>query len=387
MNILFTSYFPTYPIAGGVQRVTTSLTKELLKKGYNIYYLCYKYTREATNDIVIPQYFIDIKKSSIETITKEINSIVEKHSIDVIINQTPDLGAYKICKQISTKVKVISVIHTQPYSEDSITWMRILKMRAVNFKHFLFKMASLLNINIYKTFFARATDQELKMAFEISEKVCFISERFYPRVKRHLSNVPYDKLVAINNPNTYEVCDVNVSKKDNLVLWVGRVSNSNKNTLDFIKAWQYFQNTHSDWKAIIIGEGEDLAFNINYVRKHKVENIEFIGRVDNVAEWYKRAKVVAVTSWGESWCLAITEGMQYGCIPCVYNTYETLEDIVDNNINGFIVQPTPQAMSACFRKIATDVDFEQMSEEAQKKVLQFSIEKIADKWDLLLKNL
>lgn len=390
MNILFISYFPTYPIAGGIQRVTTSLAKEFSTRGYSICYLCYKYTNNTTDNSSVPQYFINIKNCSDNTIKTEINSIIEKHNIDIIINQTPNNGSYRICKLIDKNVKIISVIHTQPYSTDNITWKRIWNMRTINFKHFLFKTASLLNVNIYKKFFSKATDKNLKRAFEISDKVCFISERFYSRVLKHLPEIPKEKLASINNPNSYNINgDSFYPIKENLIIWVGRVENSNKNTLDFIKAWKYFYKDHTDWKAAIIGAGEgtDLEYNKKYVRKHNIKNLDFIGRINNVEEWYKRAKIVAVTSWGESWCLAITEGMQYGCIPCAYNTYETLEDIIDNNINGFIIQPTPKTMAECFENIATKIDIEIFSKEAQQKVLKFSIKNIAEQWDILLKSM
>ena len=42
MNILFVNNIPFNPIGGGVERVTDILTKELVKRGYTIYYLCGK---------------------------------------------------------------------------------------------------------------------------------------------------------------------------------------------------------------------------------------------------------------------------------------------------------------------------------------------------------
>ena len=39
MNILFLFYKPIIPSEGGVQRVTNSLTEELLKRGHNVVFL------------------------------------------------------------------------------------------------------------------------------------------------------------------------------------------------------------------------------------------------------------------------------------------------------------------------------------------------------------
>ena len=42
MNILFVNKIPFNPIAGGLERVTDILAKELVKRGYVVYYLCGK---------------------------------------------------------------------------------------------------------------------------------------------------------------------------------------------------------------------------------------------------------------------------------------------------------------------------------------------------------
>ena len=40
-NILFTYITPFHPERGGIGRVTHALTLELLKRGYNVFYLIY----------------------------------------------------------------------------------------------------------------------------------------------------------------------------------------------------------------------------------------------------------------------------------------------------------------------------------------------------------
>ena len=42
MKLLFVNNIPFNPIAGGIERVTDVLAKELIKRGHRVYYLCAK---------------------------------------------------------------------------------------------------------------------------------------------------------------------------------------------------------------------------------------------------------------------------------------------------------------------------------------------------------
>ena len=56
MNILFVNDIPFNPIGGGLERVTDSLSKELVKRGYTIYYLCDK-VRDSKLYLLVSQSY------------------------------------------------------------------------------------------------------------------------------------------------------------------------------------------------------------------------------------------------------------------------------------------------------------------------------------------
>ena len=37
--------------------------------------------------------------------------------------------------------------------------------------------------------------------------------------------------------------------------------------------------------------------------------------------------------------MVLTEAMQYSCVPIAYNSYESLDDIIQHGKNGFKVKP------------------------------------------------
>ena len=164
--------------------------------------------------------------------------------------------------------------------------------------------------------------------------------------------------------------------------------NAQKNATDFVKMWKYLAPKAKNWKAIMIGDGKDLPYVKKYAKRHNLERIEFTGRRNDTETFYKKAKIIAVTSYWESWCLVLTEGMSYGCIPFVYDTYETLRDIVDDKKNGFIIPKISyKLMADKIQETIREDRFKELAITAQEKVKKFDIEQTVDQWEQLLNSL
>lgn len=389
MNIMFLFYKPIIPNAGGVQRVTYALTKELQKRGHNVIFVSNTDKEDIVNyDFVAPQYHLELNERNEQDIENELKTLIRQNNITHVICQTLD-KAY-LFKYIPSDVKKIAVCHVQPFSFMGISRKRIWNTNAQNFRQLLFKTASLISPGIHESFFYKFEKQALEDSNKYADKICFISERFYPRIKKYLPDLPQEKFVAINNPNTYDVSDIELPKdKENIILWVGRVENAQKNAIDFIRMWQYLSPRAKGWRAIMVGDGNDLAYIKDYVMKNKIEHIEFTGRRSDIETFYRKAKYIAVTSYGESWGLVLTEAMSYGCVPVVYDTYETLHDIVDDKKNGYIIPNISyKSMADCLYNCMQEEDeFNKLSIVANNEAQKFSLGSTVDKWENLLRSI
>lgn len=386
MNLLFIAYFPMEPSVGGIQRVTDVLTRELIRRGHIVNFLSLQLgptSPELTTSAT--QYYINIEKES--NWKNQIEKLLDKLQVEFIINQSPNALTNRSLRCVSTKAKIVSVFHTQPFLNDNVTRKIIVQTKTYSFKQKLFKFLSFIVPSFRSKVFGRYEKQNIIETITISDKVCFISERFFPRVLKHIPDFPKEKLSAINNPNTFSA-SVDVSHKENLIVWVGRIDNSNKNTIGFVKIWKILYETNPAWKAIVAGDGKDLESIKEYTKKHKIRNIKFIGRCDDVMSLYKRAKFVVVTSFSESWCMVLTEGLANGCVACAYDSYETVRDIINGN-NGFVVSPeNPQMMANKLNELMNnDFEYTKMSNETYNSVSKYSVEKIVNQWEVLLKSL
>ena len=116
MNILFLNNIPFNPTLGGIERVTDILTKELLKKGYNIFYLS-----GYVDDIRMLNYQFPVTMYTLpekdffhsQRNKKYYEEFIQSHQIEIIINQK-GLEANFNESLRSNLVKKITVLHSKP---------------------------------------------------------------------------------------------------------------------------------------------------------------------------------------------------------------------------------------------------------------------------------
>ena len=127
---------------------------------------------------------------------------------------------------------------------------------------------------------------------------------------------------------------------------------------------------------------ENLAKSLNLKR------VNFVGAT-NPEEYYKKGSIFCMTSSYESFGMVLTEAMQFGCVPILFNSYATASEIVSNNNDGFLI--TPFDLDEYSLKLIELMNNKQlrnkMSDNAKSSVKKFSIENIGNLWIKLLNNL
>ena len=87
--------------------------------------------------------------------------------------------------------------------------------------------------------------------------------------------------------------------------------------------------------------------------------------------------------------MALTEGMQCGCVPVAFNSYAAVSDIIDDGVNGILVTPFKiKELSGALYKLANDdVLLKQYAKAAYEKTFQYDISVVADKWEQALQSI
>lgn len=388
-RILFIYERRIIPTFGGVERVTYLLSQELRKRGYDVEFLSVgpDHWNQEEVDCGFTQSYISIHQPDFRT---KYNDFLSSIRPDVIIFQGAFDDVVNTLAMSPEGPRKFLVVHNQPLPQ--IPFERYIKRRipwkSLGLKGKMLKALALVSPRLSRVIDIKRTNSRYHNIISHADSLVFLSDRFIPRVLKYMPSIPEDKLQAINNPNTFRVDNQAGAAKEDIVLFVGRMDDRQKNVTGFIKVWKRFQKTHPEWKALVVGAGEDAESIKKYAGRMGVKNLSFEGNRKNIEDYYRRAKILAMTSAYEGWGMVIPEAMAYGCVPVVYESFEAVHDLIDSGKNGLIVEAlNPEAMALGLASLVDDEEKrKQMASEGKDKIKQFEVEKIVDRWEHLFNS-
>ncbi len=387
-NILFISQFPIEPDKGGVQRVTSTLAKEFIKKRMKVQYLILAHGSQTEIDGVI-QYFLPLKnrvlsRENIEFVRK---LIIEKE-INVIINQA---GIYK--KSIAflsaitpdKGVKTYTVHHNciaclQNSYENIIMsnalYRKILKF--LNFK-FFWKILKYINKIKYSLYF--------KNAIKVSNKLVLLSPHFIPELKTFIKSFPSEKIISIPNPVPFSVVENIEYKKENRILFVGRIEVAQKRADLILEIWTKLSSKFPEWEFDVLGDGTFRKELEKRVIEKQISNINFYGFQDP-RPFLQRSKIFCMTSAFEGFPMVLVESQAYGVVPFAFNSFSSLTDIIEHEKTGLIIKPydIKEYIDQLSRLMEDDKSRIKMGQTAYDSLDKFKPELIAEHWKKLFEN-
>lgn len=381
MNICF--YIESLlPDAGGMERVTDVLSKEIAKAGLHTIYAI------SVNDIPDRENIYSQYKSVIQADGtkqgKDIERIVEfvnYNGIEIFVNQMfNSFASLPMQEGIKkhTKAKLINVKHTTPLLIDFVKTF-----------HRQLPLPDCLNralFSLYKTVYLKPKYiKGERLAYRFSDKFVVLAKSQIEEFKR-LNRIKDQsgKISYINNPSI--ISERSETKRDRVMIVVGRLNNQQKRIDRILKFWKIWNHKHAGWGLKIIGSGPDEKFLKELSQTLNLRNIEFIDHHPSPEIFYRKAMIYLSVSDIEGWGMSICEAMSCGCVPIVMDTYSAIHDIITDGINGVIV-PRDNLMSMVRAAEQVESDFDRMSKHACCSMQKFSSDKIASDWNKLFSDL
>lgn len=136
-----------------------------------------------------------------------------------------------------------------------------------------------------------------------------------------------------------------------------------------IEAFDALLKNSPDMVLFILGQGEQeeklkaLAQSLPSAKK-----IFFLGHVDAVADFYKMADIYVLSSDNEGFGLALIEAMACG-LSCIATKCTGPNEILQDGINGYLVEKNSEAIREALSKILRQTSFELSS--MKNKAIQF----------------
>ena len=169
-------------------------------------------------------------------------------------------------------------------------------------------------------------------------------------------------------------------QKEKLIIFVGR--------LEHVKGCDIFLRALAllgldDFKVLVLGAGSQKKSLQSLSEKLGLKNLEFLGSVSDIQNYYKKAKIIVSSSRFEGLGNALIESAFFDCIRVATPTAGALE-LLEDGKNGFISSDfSEQALAKAILK-ALNAD-ESVLENTRAQCEKFSLENIAREWWELIK--
>ena len=381
-NILFLYDGVINPLRGGVESVTYELSNYFTSKGHKCYYL----SKKKVNDIGdSKQYFLPSESNFLNADNKAylINFIKEK-KIAILINQQ---GFDKDCCKFAYLVKdygvkLISCIHNpliDKVRNFEVVFYNRFKKYNLQFLLKITKNSFVKNI-LYSIYWFKY-QKHFKRLHKYSDSVILLSDSFRKDLSFFIGKLS-NKVHTIPNPVPSKInkgeADI---QKEKIVLYVGRIC-INKRVDLLLQIWSLVYKKHKDWKLVIVGgEGKELDSMKKYASVLRLENIVFEGFQEPMP-YYEKASIFCMTSAIEAFGIVLIEAMNMKVVPIAFESFSTVKDIIDNNINGVLIQPFDTELYAKeLSKLMTDDKKRQnYCNNAYLKSQHFHMDAIGSRW-------
>ena len=278
--------------------------------------------------------------------TKELDKIIEKEKPDIIFSLLPEPTIRLLSLKKKYNIPMILAVRNHPKRE------------------LLFK-PSIIRNHFYK----------------LADDIIIQDSNFI----NYIPNRLHDKVTVIPNYLSDSFIDNKIAnKKEKNIVTVARLE-KDKNIKLLINAYKELNN--KDYKLLIYGDGKNKNKLIKLVNKYNLNNkIIFKGITNNIAKDIKDATLFVLPSNSEGMPNALIEAMSLGLPVISTNSSESISTIIDNNINGIIVEKNNK------KELVNKIEYllnnkdirDSIGKEAYKIKKIYNKDNIINKWEDLI---
>lgn len=358
--------FPILPTKGGVERVSILLGEWFKSQGHEVYYLSDIYEDKS------PVFLNNNCGLEDDVNFRALESFISAKKIDFILNQAAFLPSCRRLFEIGGSVKIISIFH---HSLDGMFAHPPIPLIGERLSTYFTR--NLIFENIFRFYFYLKYHKSLKFVVKKSNKVVTLSKHYIRETERYACKS--DNIIAIGNPLTLPIFNDDM-KKENIIVFLGRLA-WQKNPFLLLDIWKKIQHLKSEWKLYIIGDGDDRCRLETTIQEQAIPGIYLEGNKDPIP-YLKRAKILCMTSVYEGFPLVLFEAMSFGVVPLTFDTFKSVDEIITNEVDGFVIPPFDKALYAS--KLINVMNnypmWKEMSEKAREKALSNIVDIVGPKW-------
>ncbi len=365
-NILFVLGGTSEPTKGGVSRVCDNLTKPFSVEGASVYIISSdnSYIGNYKDSWIFPSPKVtDIANSNF------LLNLQNQYKFNYVIIEDPqEAWVISAVECLKGRTFLIGHLHNSPFGLYS--YVSRLKPQ------FLADSKIIRNLVFYKK--RKAVKNHYKKVSNLLDKLVLLSDRYESELYK-LAEFRPEQVIAI--PNPFPQIDYKDHKKNNTILFVGRIANPQKRVFALLDIWKRLAPQLPDWDMKIVGEGPQLKECKAKAQKMRLERISFEGH-QVPDKYYNDSKLFVMTSLYEGFPMTLVEAMQYKCVPIAFDSFAALSEILDEGNCGLLVPSFSEKLfTSAVMRLALDNDkLSEMASNCRNKSIQYAPSLIADKW-------
>ena len=195
------------------------------------------------------------------------------------------------------------------------------------------------------------------------------------------------RIERIYNPTPYEE-DVQKTEEKKVVLAVGRLTRIKGYDM-LLKSWKLVEERNPEWTLRFVGDGEERGNLEAETKKLGLENVEFVGMVDDVRPYYKEAAFFVLSSRNEGFVMVLLEAMKYSLPVVAFSCKAGVREVVKEGVNGYLAPPKNIRIMAKKMELMIRNDEKRRNMGANAKVMigRFSQQRILEEWERLFEDI
>lgn len=345
--------------SGGTERVATIIASELAKEKskYNISFVSLVEKRKESFfylDSSMKRYKLYDKPvrgiTHIVQICYKLAKVIKKNNIDVIIDIDGILDMYSLIVKMFTGVKVISWEHFNYYQHPTVGHRKYTRALAGRFANAIVTLT-------------KEDTEYYKENLKIKCPITYIHNPVMNLEKQHAYDINSKTILSVGRLTYQKGFDMLVDVA-NIVL-----------------------NKHSNWRWIILGDGEDRESLEAKIKEFNLEDRVILkGNVSNVDNYYSKTGIFVLTSRYEGLPMTLLETKPFKLPVVSFDIKTGPRECIKDGVNGYLVDEFDIEDMA--KKIEMLINNKELrsdfSEAAMKDTEKFDIRSIMNQWNELI---
>lgn len=180
-------------------------------------------------------------------------------------------------------------------------------------------------------------------------------------------------------PNSIPAVVDAVPEKQKRLLWLGRVSQAQKQADLIPEVWKSVAERLPDWHLDVVGDGSALVDVQQKMRMMGLDRVSFHGR-QVPDDFYRQSSIFFMTSAFEGFPNTLVEAQSFGAVPVIFDSYPVARWLIKDGYNGFLIRPfDTEQMSAKIIDLANS-RLDDLANQCLESAREFSIETVGQSW-------